>query len=552
MSTAFPRIMIAAPSSGSGKTLITCGLLKALANRGLHPVSFKCGPDYIDPMFHRKALGIPARNLDLFFTGEEIARALFAKGASQADISLLEGVMGFYDGAGGVTAFASSYEVAKATDTPVILLINARGMSLSILPLIQGFLEFRKDSGITGVILNQISPVSYGSMKEKIEELLPVKVLGYVPKSPELALESRHLGLVMPGEVEGLQEKLQKLAELLEETLDIDGILKCAGEAKPLSVSEKEDQEKSRRLPAPEREIQREQGIRCAGNEDADKVRIAVARDEAFCFCYEENLELLEQMGAELAFFSPLHDMQLPSEIGGMIFYGGYPELFAEGLSGNGRMRSQIFFRLKNGMPYLAECGGFMYLQESMEDIEGRVWPMAGVCPGTARNTGKLGRFGYITLTAGEEGQLLPPGETIRAHEFHYYDCTENGHSYHGKKPFGGREWDCIRGGVNYAAGFPHLYYASNPKFVQRFLDKCRAFRSQWMERNVPKPENGQDVPKPENGQNVPKPENGQDVPKSENGQNVPKPENGQDVPKSGNGQNVPKPESEHQVLKLG
>lgn len=492
-SAEFPRIMIAAPSSGSGKTLITCGLLKALANRGLHPVSFKCGPDYIDPMFHRKVLGIPSRNLDLFFTGEEITRALFAKGASQADISLLEGVMGFYDGAGGVTAFASSYELAKATDTPVILAVNARGMSLSILPLIQGFLEFRKDSGIAGVILNQISPASYESMKEKIEELLPVKVLGYVPKSPELALESRHLGLVMPGEVEGLQEKLQKLAELLEETLDIDGILKCAGEAKPLSISEKENQGeckrlpvpesenqgKSKRLPVPESEIQREPGINCAGNEDADKVRIAVARDEAFCFCYEENLELLEQMGAELAFFSPLHDRQLPSEIGGMIFYGGYPELFAEELSGNERMRSQICSCLKNGTPYLAECGGFMYLQESMEDMEGRVWPMAGVCSGTARNTGKLGRFGYITLTAREEGQLLPPGETIRAHEFHYYDCTENGRSYHGKKPFGGREWDCIRGGADYAAGFPHLYYASNPKFVQRFLDKCRAFRSQ-------------------------------------------------------------------------
>lgn len=450
----FPRIMIAAPSSGSGKTLVTCGLLKVFANRGLRPVSFKCGPDYIDPMFHRKVLGIPSRNLDLFFTGGETTRALFAKGAAQADISLLEGVMGFYDGAGGVTTVASSYELAKVTDTPVLLVVNARGMSLSLLPLIQGFLEFQKDSGIAGVILNQISPSSYGVLKEKIEELLPVKALGYVPKSPELALESRHLGLVMPEEIEGLQEKLEKLAGLLEETLDIDGILECAGKAKSLPVSE--------------------EPVRTG----FPKVRIGIARDEAFCFCYEENLELLEQMGAELVFFSPLHDRQLPPGIKGMIFYGGYPELFARELSGNDAMRRQISSRLKVGMPYLAECGGFMYLQESMEDMEGKAWPMAGVCPGKVRNTGKLGRFGYITLTPREEGQLLLPGETIRAHEFHYYDCTDNGCSYHGTKPFGSREWDCIRGGAYYAAGFPHLYYYSNPKFAQRFLERCRAFQN--------------------------------------------------------------------------
>lgn len=484
----FPRIMIAAPSSGSGKTLITCGLLKALANRGLCPVSFKCGPDYIDPMFHRKALGIPARNLDLFFTGEETVRALFQKGAAQADISLLEGVMGFYDGAGGVTSFASSYELAKATDTPVILVVNARGMSLSILPLIQGFMEFREDSRIAGVILNQISPASYGMMKEKIEELLPVKVMGYLPKSPELTLKSRHLGLVTPGEIEDLQDRLQKLAELLEETLDIEGILQCAGKAAPLPVAEWETLEKQGKMNRERKAAQMPVSEwKChiaqvpSGEEFADspKIRIGIARDEAFCFCYEENLELLEHMGAELTFFSPLHDKQLPSQLGGMIFYGGYPELYAQKLSGNDKMRGQISSCLNQGMPYLAECGGFMYLQKSMEDMEGRVWPMAGVCPGTAHYTGKLGRFGYITLTAGEEGQLLQPGEALKAHEFHYFDCTENGCSYHGKKPFGGREWDCIRGGENYAAGFPHLYYYSNPGFVQRFLDKCREFRNQ-------------------------------------------------------------------------
>ncbi|TGY98328.1 cobyrinate a,c-diamide synthase [Petralouisia muris] len=484
----FPRIMIAAPASGSGKTLITCGLLKALANRGLHPVSFKCGPDYIDPMFHRKALGIPARNLDLFFTGEETTRTLFQRAAAQADISLLEGVMGFYDGAGGVTSYASSYELAKVTDTPVILVVNARGMSLSLLPLIQGFLEFREDSRIAGVILNQISPASYGVMKEKIEEALPVKALGYVPKAPKLALESRHLGLVTPEEVEDIQDRLQSFAQLLEETLDIEGVLKCARKAAPLPVTEDGILEKRKEAngetagkscPVLARENQKEQNAHPTKGEDSHRIRIGIARDEAFCFCYEENLELLEQMGAELAFFSPLHDKQLPSGISGLILYGGYPELYAQELSGNDKMRGQISSCLNSGMPYLAECGGFLYLQESMEDLEGRAWPMAGVCPGTAHYTGKLGRFGYITLTAREEGQLLQPGGVLRAHEFHYFDCTENGQSYHGKKPFGGREWDCIRGGANYAAGFPHLYYYSNPGFAERFLDKCREFRSQ-------------------------------------------------------------------------
>ncbi len=452
----FPRIMMAAPSSGSGKTLVTCGLLKALVERGMRAVSFKCGPDYIDPMFHRAALKVPAHNLDTFFTGEEATRRLFAKGAAQADISLLEGVMGFYDGAGGVNAAASSYELAKVTGAPVILVVNVKGMSLSALPLIKGFLEFRPDSGIKGVILNQASASLYPMLKEKIEQELQVEVFGYVPKCPDFVLESRHLGLVTPTEVEKLQEKLTNLANLLEGTLDIEKILACANAAPE--------------LPEP--------GFGTEGTALADKsvetVRVGVAWDEAFCFCYKENLELLEELGAELIYFSPLHDKALPSGLQGMVLYGGYPELYAQALSENSEMRRQIRMRLKGGTPFLAECGGFLYLQEYMEDMQGREFPMAGVFPGRSYNTGKLGRFGYLTLSAREGTQLLEPGECIRGHEFHYYDCTENGGVYHGKKPFGSREWDCMQGGENYAAGFPHLYYHSNPRFVERFLQKCR------------------------------------------------------------------------------
>lgn len=459
-----PRIMIAAPSSGSGKTLITCGLLQVFANRGLKAVSFKCGPDYIDPMFHRTVLGIPARNLDTFFTGEEMTRYLLGKAAAQGDIALLEGVMGFYDGAGGVTTAASSYELAKVTDTPVILVVNARGMSLSVVSLIQGFLGFRPDSKIAGVILNQVSASSYPMLKQEIEKTLPVSVFGYVPGCQELALESRHLGLVMPQEVEGFQEKLKRFAGVLEETLEVEKILGCAQVARELAAAEPENLNMS------------EYGSEMEYPDSEKKTRIGIARDEAFCFCYEENLDLLRELGAEPVFFSPLHDRTLPEKLQGMIFYGGYPELHAAGLSGNQEMCRQISSRLKGGMPFLAECGGFMYLQESMEDGEGNVWPMAGVFSGKAYPTGKLGRFGYLTLTAREEQQLLSPGESVKGHEFHYFDCTENGNAYHGKKPVGSREWDCIQGGRTYAAGFPHLYYYSNPRFIQRFLQQCRRY----------------------------------------------------------------------------
>lgn len=449
-----PRIMLAAPASGSGKTLITCGLLQLLVNRGKKPAAFKCGPDYIDPMFHRKVIGTPSKNLDTFFTKENETRYLFGKEAEQADISVLEGVMGFYDGIGGITTGASSYELAKVTNTPVILVVNAKGMSLSVVPLIKGFMEYRKDSHIQGVILNQATKMTYLLLKEQIEQELGIAVMGYVPKCPELIIESRHLGLVTPDEITGLQEKLQQLAELLEETLDVEKILQLADDAEELAWE-------APKLPKLERK------------EGQNPLRIGIARDEAFCFCYQDNLELLQEMGAELVTFSPLHDETFPSHLDGMIFYGGYPELYAKQLSQNSSMKKQIKEAVLNGMPYLAECGGFMYLQEMMEDMEGEKYPMVGVIKGQAYRTEKLGRFGYITLTAKEEGQLLQIEESMKAHEFHYFDTTNNGTVYQAKKPCGNREWDCINGTENYAAGFPHLYYYSNPKFAFRFLQKC-------------------------------------------------------------------------------
>lgn len=455
-----PRFMLAACASGSGKTMITCGILRALTRRGLTVSSFKCGPDYIDPMFHSRMLHTSSRNLDTFFTDREMTRYLFARGAKDADISVMEGVMGYYDGMGVTSTAASSSDLAEVTETPVLLIVNVRGMSLSAAALIQGFLSYRTPSRIRGVILNQISGMVYRELAEQIEKELPIPVFGYVPKAPELTLESRHLGLVMPDEVDGLNEKLDRLAETLEETLDIDGILKLAASAPEICGNTPE---------VLETVLKSAQAIRKA------KPVIAAAKDEAFCFFYEDNLRLLRELGAEIKYFSPVRDKKLPEHTAGLLLYGGYPELKARELSENTAMREAIRSALSGGMPCLAECGGFMYLHESMEDMEGQAYPMAGVIEGRAYRTKRLGRFGYIRLEAREEG-VLGEGKPLKGHEFHYFDSTSCGESFLAKKPNRNRSWACIHGRENALMGFPHLYYYSNPAFAAEFLEKCTAY----------------------------------------------------------------------------
>lgn len=449
-----PRILLTAPASGSGKTLVTCGILQALKNRGLKVASFKCGPDYIDPMFHGRVIGTKSRNLDTFFTDADTTRYLFAKNAASCDVAVTEGVMGYYDGLGGIRTEGSTYEVACVLDMPVVLIVNCRGASLSILALIRGFQEYRKDSHIRTVILNQISPMIYGQLKPQIEQELGIQVIGYVPKVPELALESRHLGLVLPGEIEALKEKLNRLADVLEETLDLDAFLGIAGTSPSLTVDKP--------------------SVPTLGN--VDNLRIAVAQDDAFCFTYLDNLELLEEMGAELVPFSPLHDAKLPEGVSGIILSGGYPELHAEALSQNRSMRESVFRAVEDGMPCIAECGGFLYLHRELEDADGTFWPMAGVIDGRAYRTDKLGRFGYITLEAKKDQLLGRAGTKIRGHEFHYWDSQCCGDSFHAKKPVGKREWDCVCGTDTLHAGFPHLFYYSNPQVPWEFLKKCKEY----------------------------------------------------------------------------
>ena len=454
-----PRVMLAAPASGSGKTLITCGLLQAIVNRGISAASFKCGPDYIDPMFHTKVIGTPSRNLDTFFVGRDMLRYLFARQAAKAKLSVLEGVMGYYDGAGGITARASSYDVARATDTPVILIINARGMSLSVLPFIKGFLEYRPDSCIRGVILNQTSAFMYHQLKPRIEEELHIGVYGYVPRTEECVIESRHLGLITPEEIRDLKERLTKLAGVLEETLDIDGILALAEAADDFTWQEP-----------------KELRALLAKNSGKENVRVGVARDAAFCFYYEDNLELLRDLGAQLVEFSPLSDRKLPEHLQGLYFGGGYPELYAETLSKNKEMLLSVREAIAGGMPYLAECGGFLYLHDAMEDMNGNLWPMAGVISAQAYRTKKLGRFGYITLSAQKEQIFGGRGCSIKGHEFHYFDSSRNGDAFCAKKPYREKSWNCILADARSAAGFPHLYYYANPEFAANFVETCRRY----------------------------------------------------------------------------
>ena len=441
------RILIGAPGSGSGKTLITCGLLTLLKERGITCRSYKCGPDYIDPMFHRAVLGVASGSLDSYFSAPEEIRARVAEETAGAEMTVIEGVMGYYDGLGGDRTQASSYDIASVTGTPAVLVINGKGAGLSLAALTKGFLEFRKDSHIRGVIVNRVSPMMAQRLKGPIEEL-GTAFLGCLPEMKDLKLESRHLGLVMPHEVRELEESLKRLAGELERCLDIPRLLSLAGECEDLTG-------KRERPPA-------------AG----ETVPIAVAKDRAFCFYYEENLQLLREAGAELVTFSPLNDEKLPEGVCGLILGGGYPELFGAELEKNEAMRQAVFRAASAGMPIMAECGGFMYLKERLEGKDGQMYEMAGVLPGICRNGGRLARFGYLELQGLEEGP-------VKGHEFHYWDCTENGSLCTAVKPAGGRSWPCMERKGNVTAGFPHLYYPSNRRIPEKFVEKCRKFRKE-------------------------------------------------------------------------
>ena len=452
------RIMVAAPGSGSGKTTITCALLMVLKNRGEQVVSYKCGPDYIDPMFHKQVIGIPSKNLDTFFTDEDATKELFLKNRTEKDFVVMEGVMGLFDGLGGIREEGSSYHLAKVTETPIVLVINAKGMGRTLIPMIAGFLKYDKEKLIKGVILNKMSKSYYEIIKSLIEDELSIRVLGYFPDQKDIYIESRHLGLVMPNELADIQKKLQVVSGELEKTVDVEAIEHIAEQAKELLITKKQ------------------MNVYSCYNKGSSRPVIAVAKDEAFCFYYEDNLLMLQENGAKITYFSPLHDTKLPDCCDALLIGGGYPELYAGELSRNVNMRNAIKQAIDTGMPIVAECGGFMYLHESITDKDGISHPMVGVIPATCSYKGKLVRFGYVEIQE-NKSCFLPEGQLIKGHEFHYFDSTDNGDCCTAQKPTTGREYSCVMEGDNYWMGFPHLYYPSNPFFAESFVKKAEKYK---------------------------------------------------------------------------
>ena len=444
-----PRVMFAATRSGSGKTTVTCGVLAALKKQNIKVQAYKCGPDYIDPMFHRTVLGIDTGNLDTFFADADAIGRILARDTKDVELIVMEGVMGYYDGVGGTTTMASSYELSKVTKTPVVLIVDAKGASVTLAAIIRGIMEYKKDSRIVGVILNRVSPMFYSRIKHVIETECGIPVLGYLPEDASFAVPSRHLGLLQPDEMQKQRDWVETVAEAARKTIDIDGILKIAAQAEMLQIQKATGETEKSKFPA--------------------GYRIGVARDAAFSFYYRENLRMLEDMGATLVYFSPLTDAHV-SEVDALIFGGGYPELYAKQLYENQSMRASVWQALEAGMPCHAECGGFLYLGKSLADAEGNVYEMVGFLDGAGFRTERLQRFGYVEL-ASQEADAFAVNTVLRGHEFHYWDSTDCGDACLAWKPLSKQKtYPCMVKKKGTFAGFPHLYYAGAENFFNHLF----------------------------------------------------------------------------------
>ncbi|MBQ4347198.1 MAG: cobyrinate a,c-diamide synthase [Firmicutes bacterium] len=442
-----PAVVIAAPKSGSGKSVISCALMQTLMLRGKTIAAFKCGPDHIDPLLHEKIIGRPAGNLDLFFADKELLRSLYAKNSRDADIAVIEGVMGYYDGMGAGSMKGSTYDIAKTLGLPVLLIIDAGGQSVSALASLYGFLKLKEDSNIRGVIFNRMSEAVYKAIKPEVEKM-GVYPLGYVPKREEFALESRYLGLILPDKDE-FQKRLIKAAKLLEETLDIDALFKLADSAQTLQAEE---------LIFPQMQ---------------KRAKIAVAKDEAFTFFYKDDLALLRELGADIAEFSPIRDEKLPEGTQGLWLGGGYPELFAEKLSQNISMLNDIKAALERGLPCIATGGGFLYLHEELENENGEFFPRVGSISGRAYKRKSPGNFGYTELISKEDTEYFLKDESIKAHEFHYYASTDAGSDFDAVKPIGDKSWEAMHSKGKLLAGFAQMFLCSEIKVAKRFIKSC-------------------------------------------------------------------------------
>lgn len=460
----FPRIIIAAPGSGQGKTTFSMGLMAALCKRGMKVQPYKVGPDYIDPAFHTAITGRNSINLDSWLLEDDYIKDMFWRYSQEADISVIEGVMGLYDGMEGDPMKGSTAGIAKLLDAPVILIMQAAGMSASAAAMVNGFRDFG-GLNIAGVVINRPSSVNhYNSVKAAVERYSEIRVLGYIPNEDKISLKSRHLGLVQSCETEELNSIVDRLAALIEDNADVAAVL----------------------------DISRGGGAKSAGSgfeyrpsgiiKPEQRVKIAVALDKAFNFYYHENLRILESLGAELHYFSPLEDKKLPEGCSGVYIGGGYPEVFAEQLEANSSMREDILHRANDGLPIYAECGGYMYLNRNITTPEGKTYQFVGIFDGEAEMTGKLQNFGYAELEFVEDSYLLNKGEKVRIHEFHRSIVKRRQEKtvVRVRKQRGGRidEWDCGMTRANVIGFYPHVYFPSNIKLAESYIQKCMEYKN--------------------------------------------------------------------------
>lgn len=435
------RILFSGTNSGCGKTTVTCAVLQALKNRGIGVTSFKCGPDYLDPMFQRVIIGVKSYNIDSFMMSENTIKSLVEE--HESEISVIDGIKGYYDGV-HFTRQASTYEISLYTKTPSILVIDCSGMEASAGAVIHGFLKYHNNT-IKGVIFNRLNPAIYDDMK-KVCSMLKLKCFGYLPKMSSVVIENKHLTLINKTEIDDMKIRMKQFAEQAEKTIDIDGIIDMAKTAIPL---------KSKPIDIPY----------------IGKAKIAFSYDKAFCFHYRDNIEILEKMGAEIVNFSPLNDSTLPDDINGIILCGGYPEMYGSELSKNKSMLESVRSAVDNGVPTIAECGGFMYLHDNMYDLTGARYKMAGVIDGSCYRSNPINNYGYIELTSNTDNLLLEKGDVIKTYEFHYYESTNPGETFTARKF--NEEWKCINSDENLYAGFPHLHFYSNIKAAKRFMKAC-------------------------------------------------------------------------------
>ena len=449
-----PALLLAAAQSGSGKTTIACGLLAALRRRGLSVQGYKVGPDYIDPGYLSAASGRPAHNLDTWLTGSEAMKRIFAETAKEADVAIVEGVMGLYDGGqGGVS---SSAAIARELGLPVVLVVDAKAMGESAAALALGFREYDKSVDIAGVILNRVGSDNHRRLITEAMERLGLPVVGALPRDEAVSVSERHLGLLPKDENEdGTQ--MDKLAAIIEKCVDLDALLQIAARSAAVAAAD---------------------GDRAAA---PAKVRIAVARDKAFSFYYPESLAELERAGAELVFFSPLADAAVPNACG-LIFGGGFPEMFAARLADNHAMLESVASAAAAGMPVYAECGGFMYLTRGLTDFEGRLHNMAGVVPASCRMHDRLRTVGYVEAEALSDNVLCRKGTIVRGHEFHFSSMEEETEDFPNAFMFTKK-----RSGESYRAGYArgrvlasylHLHFAGAPALAARFVGSCLEFRA--------------------------------------------------------------------------